>query len=172
MWLSEILVSNSKLRGNRLSSQQKAALDSFQKRKVFDLGDSNPNYLYPNVLDAYFCFFDDLFFFGSLRDRCELHLRRFAGNRGGVGLSGRTEKKQKEFSLSRIFKGPEKEMFVIALYLGGESAECGRRDELLSYIGSLLHEMIHAFLNCWACRYDGCFNADNRVGKGHGPVCK
>jgi len=51
--------------------------------------------------------------------------------------------------------------------------ESGSREEMFKeYLGTLLHEMIHAFLMCWACDHEGCSDARDVLGKGHGPICK
>ncbi|PMD45415.1 hypothetical protein L207DRAFT_578333 [Hyaloscypha variabilis F] len=58
---------------------------------------------------------------------------------------------------------------VVTVFLR-ESEGRGREEMLVEYRGILLHEMIHAFLMCWACDFEDCSDAKDVFGKGHGPA--
>lgn len=169
--LSKLLIENSRLRGDLLSPRQQEALKDFQRQEILDLNKATA-YQRADVLRAYFRFFDEMFFFGTLKPRCGLLFltREVFRTRGGghIACSGMTRKRDK---LERMFRGDRKQLVVLTLYL--MKKEVGmRKPALEDYCGTLLHEMIHCFLQCWACDYDGCSNAKMVLGGSHGPVCK
>ncbi len=62
-------------------------------------------------------------------------------------------------------------MFDITIFTSSlEQRQRYQCHELLGYVGIVLHEMIHAFLLCWGCDYAGCSDANDRLGKDHGPI--
>jgi hypothetical protein len=160
--LSRNLVQNSRRRCNELSPQQKKALEDFRKNKILDF-EHHDGYSRVEVLKAYFHFFDEMFF-GSLRRWVEL---RYCYRKvGEVAVGGRTESLLKEERLLGMLKG-KKQRVRLTIYLM-ENEHRSRRRALAEYRGTLLHEMIHAFLFCWACNYDDCYVAWS----GHGSICK
>jgi hypothetical protein len=163
--LTRILVQNSKRRGNNLSPRQKKAFAAFFNSELLDIRKDTEHSRH-EVVEAYFHFFDDLFFFGSLRHRVELRIAdRTSG--GVVGLAGGTRGLYKDDQILGMFDGRLKKAAVLSLFLRQEESR-SRKQALQEYRGTLLHEMIHAFLICWACDYEEC-----RVAwSGHGAICK
>ena len=164
--LTRILIQNSKLRGNNLSPREKEAFAAFFKSEILDIR-KDTEHSRAEVVEAYFHFFDDLFFFGSLRHRVELRLN-YRKSGGGVDLAGRTRDRSKDDRILGVFNGKSMDKAVVLeLYVRQEESR-SRKVALQEYRGTLLHEMIHAFLYCWACDYEECRVAWN----GHGAICK
>ena len=170
--LSRMLISNSKVRGNGLSDDQKSVLRDLRREAIYDLGNSNTGYSRIDVLKAYFDLFDEIFFFGSLggHGRCEMGVR--CRKTGEVTLGGTTETLYKNDRLIRQLTGTKRLRLLITVYVMKSEERRSRYCALLEYCGTLLHEMIHAFLQCWACDYDGCSDAKDRLGQAHGPMCR
>jgi hypothetical protein len=163
--LTRILVQNSKRRGNNLSPRQKKAFAAFFESELLDIRKDTEHSRY-EVVEAYFHFFDDLFFFGSLRHRVELRIA-YRTSGGVVDLAGGTRGLYKDDQILGMFDGRLKKAAVLTLFLKQEESR-SRKHALQEYRGTLLHEMIHAFLICWACDYEEC-----RVAwSGHGAICK
>jgi hypothetical protein len=164
----DILIKNSRLRGDLLSHRQKVALNNFHRQEVLDLKGDN-GYSRVEVLKAYSHFFDEMFFFGTLKPRCGLLF--FVRHEGEIACSGRTQRLEKQRGLDRMLFGPKRQVVTLSLYLY-EREHRSRRAALEDYRGTLLHEMIHCFLGCWACDYDKCRDANEVLGQGHGPICR
>lgn len=155
--LALLLISNSKARGNELSSCQKTELSRYHKDAKFDLRDHVTRYSRVDVLNAYFYLFDELFFFGSINPRCSLRLKIQEPSTNGYTMNGRTES---------MGKGRRN---IVTLYLR-KSEERTRFEAMSQYVGSLLHEMIHVFIFCWACDQGSCAERTHEGGVGHGQV--
>jgi hypothetical protein len=138
-YLAEKLVSFSRRRGDQLTRLQILALLRFHDEKVYDLRD-HIEYTDHKVLNAYIDLFDEFFFFGTLTSRCTFPFKhkREDGKFGAVKSEYRLEKSFKVVLYDRL---PE---------------ENTRYKRLRGYVGTLLHEMIHAFFRLWACDYDEC----------------
>lgn len=165
--LRRILIQNSKLRDNALARRQQKALAAFKKSELFDFR-KDTGHSRKEVIEAYFHLFDDLFFFGSLRRRVELRItyRKF---RGPLCTLGITSDREIEDRIRGMFKGENvKKAVEIKIYLEEEEHR-SRKEALVEYRATLLHEMIHAFLLCWACDYEECTAAWD--GHGHGAIC-
>ena len=63
------MISSSKHRGSTLTDLQKTALHNFRNKPEFDLRE-DVTFSTKEVVSAYFGFFDELFFFGSLKGCC------------------------------------------------------------------------------------------------------
>ncbi|KAE9375787.1 hypothetical protein N431DRAFT_463851 [Stipitochalara longipes BDJ] len=166
--LSNLLISNSKHRSASLSPPQQNAMSKLQTSHLLDIK-KNHRYTLVEILRAYFSFFDDLFFFRSLKLRCGLRFCFQKGNQ--TTFSGVTTLLGKEQQVLQRMKGKgyEKRRVLITIFLR-EREERSREEMLVEYQGTLLHEMIHALLMCWASDYEGCSDAKNVIGEGHGPV--
>ncbi|KAE9375788.1 hypothetical protein N431DRAFT_463852 [Stipitochalara longipes BDJ] len=154
--LSLLLVSNSKARDDNLSSYQKIELDSFHRDAIFDLRNNITGYPRSDVLKAYFYLFDELFFCRSLGDHCDLRFSVVEPRTDGAELTGRTES---------LGKGRNR----LTIYLR-RSEERTRWEAMSRYVGTLLHEMIHVFMFCWACDHGRCADAIEEDDRGHGLV--
>lgn len=168
--LSTLLIANSKHGSESITSQQQGAISRLETSQILDLT-KNHRYTRVEILCAHFSCFDDLFFFGSLKSRCGL---RFCFKKASEdALTGVTNPVKREELLLQIVKGNgyEKRRVVITIFLR-EREERSREEMFEEYQGTLLHEMIHAFLMCWACDYEGCSDAMDVLGQGHGPVCE
>ncbi|KAF8849037.1 hypothetical protein BDZ45DRAFT_697895 [Acephala macrosclerotiorum] len=165
IWLAEKAVSFSKRRGDQLINRQNAALLKYRTDTIFVLGKINAHYTDEKVLGAYATIFDDLFFFGSLFPRCRIFLVK--GKREETpNLRGHTTH-QEINKLKRkapfFEKHLETEITIIKL------PERDRPARLRNYLGTLLHEMIHAFLEIWGCCIEGCYDLWQQQGvRGHG----
>jgi hypothetical protein len=153
--LVPLLISNAKARGSRLSSCQQIELNSFHREAIFDLRDHITKYTRTNVLKTYFHLFDELFF-GSLGIHCELRSSVISPRTDGAELTGRSEE-----------LGGGRNRIIINLR---ESEGRTRSEALSRYVGTLLHEMIHVFIYCWACDHGRCADGSGSHGRGHGPV--
>jgi hypothetical protein len=147
-YLAEKLVSFSSRRGDQLTRLQKLALLRFHDNKVYDLRD-HIEYSDHKVVRAYIDLFDELFFFGTLSSpvRFRLEHKRIYGKFGAV---------RPEYSLGKRCK--------VVLY-DRLPEENTRYKRLRGYLGTLLHEMIHAFFRLWACDYDECSYTWDSIGK-------
>jgi hypothetical protein len=134
-----LLISFSKHRGSSLSDRQEMALLSFHNQPKFGLRD-HITFPTTEVMSSYFSFFDDLFFFGSLRDCCELFIDQGdAGQRGQV--IGKELKVKGKVAGLRIEE--EKCVIVLSSQLGEFEGRCAM---MTAYVEALLHLMIHAFM--------------------------
>lgn len=115
-------------------------------------------------MSAYKTLFDRLFFFGSLRPHVKCVMQKPKG--AEEHLMGRTDQ-DKSYQLKWSYPFHEKRMEVcITLF---RTKTKSRPERLKEYLATMLHEMIHAFLDIWGCRYEGCYNVWQRQGvKGHG----
>jgi hypothetical protein len=104
-----------------------------------------------SVLDTYFKVFNHAFFFGSLSNvGVTLHSSR----REEGGLYGRCKSVGVESTHIEIYK---------------LKSNCVRQGKLLSYLGTLLHEMVHAVFAIYACDADDCRDrSENEGAKRHG----
>lgn len=164
-WLAKKVVSFSKRRGDQLTDRQNAALLKYRTDTIFVLGKVNAHHTDEKVLGAYAAIFDDLFFFGSLFPRCRIFLVK--GKKGeDPNLRGHTihQEINKLKGKAPFFeKHLETEITIIKL------REKDRPARLRNYLGTLLHEMIHAFLEIWGCRINGCWDLWQQQGlRGHG----
>jgi hypothetical protein len=165
--LCRILIQNSKLRGNALSRRQQKAFAALKKSELFNFR-NDTEHSRIEIIEAYFHIFDDLFFFGSLRRRVELRFgyRKFGGF---LCLLGITKGRGIEDRVRGMFEGESvKKAVEIKIYLREEKHR-SRKEALVEYRGTLLHEMIHAFFQCWACDFEECITACD--GYGHGAIC-
>lgn len=170
--LADLIISFSKHRGSTLSDSQNSALNSFYTKPEYDLRD-HIQFSTAEVVSAYFSLFDDLFFFGSLRDRCNLALDReessYTGSRGQMTLIG-TEVRIKRRVLGLVEKTFGEQGWTIVLNPPREEFP-GRYAMMKAYVETLLHEMIHAFLELWTCDHKGCIDGFEKLGKSrHGKV--
>jgi hypothetical protein len=146
-YLAEKLVSYSGRRGDKLTRLQKVALLRFHDDKVYYLRD-HIEYTDHRVVNAYIALFDEFFFFGTLTSPCTFPFqhRRVEGRFGAVRPENR---------LGKYFN-------VLYDRLPEENT---RYKRLRGYLGTLLHEMIHAFFRLWACDYDECSYIWDGIGK-------
>ena len=154
--LSVLLISSAKDRGNGLSSCQAMELSRFRTKAKYDLRDHVTGYSREDVLKAYFYLFDELFFFGSIGPHCALHLKVVEARTDKATLNGKTQS---------LGKGRN----ILTIYLR-KLEDRTRLEAMLGYVGTLLHEMIHVFMYCWACDHGRCADAIREDGAGHGPV--
>jgi hypothetical protein len=162
--LAELVIAFSKHRGSTLSEIQESALHSFHTETKYDLRD-HITIPISAVIPAYFVLFDDLFFFGSLRDRCNLAIDREesldVGRRGQM-IGTEVKVKKKVFGLVERTVGEQRCVIV----LNSHWAEfLGRHAMLKGYVETLLHEMCHAFLELWTCGHSGCVDGFDKLGK-------
>jgi hypothetical protein len=158
--LADLIISFSKHRGSSLSDLQKSPLHSFYTKADYDLRD-HIQFSIAKVVSVYFSLFDDLFFFGSVRDRCNLALDReessYTGSRGQMTLIG-TEVRIKRRVLGLVEKKVGEQRWTIVLNPPREEFP-GR------------YAMIHAFLELWTCDHKGCIDGFEKLGKTrHGKV--
>jgi hypothetical protein len=150
-YLADKVVSYSKRRGDQLTRLQKLAVLRFHDEKAYDLRD-HIEYTDHKVLNAYIDLFDELFFFGTLTSRCTFtfEYKRKDGKIGAVRTEYRVVRKD-------IFGLPiKKEKRCKIILYDRLPEENTRYKRLRGYLGTLLHEMIHAFFRLWACDYDEC----------------
>lgn len=160
--LVETVVRSSPKRGRKLSSRQLAALTKHQSKAIYSLNNRG-NYQYGDIILAYFQLFDDLFFGGKLTGICKL---KFEPQRPGDGsLLGHTDILMTSDHVSGHYK---LERCHITLF-DQKSDHRKPRERLLGCLGTLLHEMCHAYIGIWGCTDTSCkTRIDNRGKRGHG----
>ena len=111
------------------------------------------------VLRAYFKLFDTLFYGSTLHSHCIVKL---------TPPRRRVHADMTQFLL--CWHCPPKAIFVtikIRIFRKGEMVDDYTR--LNFYLGRLLHEMSHAFLELFSCRYEPCHSSLEHLGiTGHG----
>ncbi|KAH8687327.1 hypothetical protein BGZ60DRAFT_521991 [Tricladium varicosporioides] len=140
---------------------QREALAYFKSKltTTFSLS-SNPTEI-PDikVIERYFELFDALLFFGSLRGRVELvNADQQAQHAGCPGHTQPIPALEKTFTFS--FRKPKPQsspnlLQRITLFRRDVDAR-DRQQRLTLSLSALLHEMIHAFFNTWACQSGKC----------------
>ena len=116
-------------------------------------------------MSAYFSFFDELFFFGSLKGCCELSIdeQDTIQARHVTGLEVNPVNK-----VLGLLDTREGEKCVILSRSQPNQFE-GRHEKLKAYVEKMLHFMIHAFLELWTCERVACRKGFEKLGKtGHG----
>jgi hypothetical protein len=156
-FLANKLGSYSRRRGDRLTRLQKLALLRFHDDQVYDLRD-HVEYSDDEVLRAYVDLFDELFFFATLRSCCVFRFvhKREEGKFGAV---------EDEYKLVLQDQLPIRERRCKVILYNRLPEENTRYKRLKGYMGTLLHEMIHAFFRLWACDDDECTYTWDRIGK-------
>ncbi|KAH6682723.1 hypothetical protein B0J14DRAFT_673131 [Halenospora varia] len=138
---------------------QKEALAYFRNNPKFSLFNDVTETSDVRVTLRYFELFDALFFFGSLRARVELvNSDQQAQYAGCAGHTKPIAPLKKSFTFPLLKPKPQpnpKLLHRITLFRRDIDA-CNRRHRLTLYLSTLLHEMIHAFFNTWACQSGKC----------------
>lgn len=160
-YLSRKVVQFAQLRGDALSPLQKQAIHRIHHDPAFDLHDAATPFSDAEVLTAYFRFFDDLFFFGTLRSSGRCLLRHEQPPRGAVpDPRGRFVKYvHREGGAG----GGPVQMYDIVLHAPRET------DRFLRFrksLGFLMQAMCHAFLGLWRCKARGCDEVWRERGSG------
>ncbi|KAI9049782.1 hypothetical protein LZ554_005933 [Drepanopeziza brunnea f. sp. 'monogermtubi'] len=164
-YLSEKVTQFSKHRGEDLCRLQTEAIHRLHNDPVFDLRDSDRTEFSDSaVLTAYFQFFDELFFFGSLAgsERC---LLRFKAQRGN-------ERQTRGMFFKYVQEGADGsqvQMFDIVMHkpYTYRQREPNRHVRLKSALCCLLQGMCHAFLGLWQCRTGTCQQTWGARGAGY-----
>lgn len=158
--LAENMIQFSKLRGQNMNRLQRRAIVDFHRYLKHILSDRLQYMSDTHVVKEHFSFFNNMFFFGSLYDHCILEMKQKHYLKAGKMASEKSE-----FSARELIGLPPK-WYKIRIY---NNPEPSRRLRLPSYLGSLLHEMVHVFLELYACDAGSCCDAVERSGKsGHG----
>ena len=142
-----------------MSPLQKSAWKKFSSGKLYcnpSPGDSDHD-----LMEAYCHFFDDMFFFDCVRKHCTL------------SFSSSTTSSAYGRSVYTDYLGPKFWKWgqihaKIVIY--SRNHKTSRRSKLMRcYITTLLHEMLHVFLELWGC--SPCKDRPENIGLGgHGPV--
>jgi hypothetical protein len=176
-WLADKVVLVSRLRGGKLTKRQSKAIIRYRTESIFNLGPADEHRKDEDVLIAYQILFDDMFFFGSLQKRCQHFLDDAVGKE--IHVQGQTIR---DTAYDRAYKiklegwfhrnwdrwcDNERPLEVEITIFRTEDKNRPRR--LKAYLSTLLHEMCHAYLDLWGCRFEGCYNVWEKQGvKGHG----
>ncbi|KAF4634830.1 hypothetical protein G7Y89_g3279 [Cudoniella acicularis] len=158
--LSGIIVTLCKVLTEDPTPLQKRALSYFRRNPVFNLLNDIEDVLDVKVVERYFEIFSDLFFFSSLKEHCEVNMsERQAVDVGHPGHCSpvRIERPRVSLQLAGMaLQGHEHQEGVrITLYRRDMDSR-SRQERLTMYLGTMLHEMVHAFLNLWACHSRKC----------------
>ncbi|CZS90604.1 uncharacterized protein RAG0_01629 [Rhynchosporium agropyri] len=157
--LAEKVIRFSRFRGEELGRLQKLAIHRFHEDAVFDIRSETIDVPDEAVMTAYFQFFDELFFFGSLGGS-----RRFLLN---VDFS-RSEDQEPPFVFSQrpvlnVQDGIQSQIYeLLIVRQRGET----RYDRLRAALSLLLQGMCHAFLKLWQCKWDQCDEMWSEQGTG------
>ncbi|RDL40276.1 uncharacterized protein BP5553_00255 [Venustampulla echinocandica] len=154
--LAELVILFSNLRGEDVTSKQALSIFQYQNEPRFDLSKDMRDVPDEEVIVLYFHLFDDMYFFGSLAPRCDIILAPEEAK--DLGYNGKHESykmwniKRNNFICIRPYRRKRSE---ITLYRR-ETETPFRWQRLHMYLGTLLHEMTHAFFMLWACKHKDC----------------
>lgn len=156
--LAEKVMSWSRRTGNDLNSRQRAALKRYRRRTIYDLR-RNSSYSDKDILRSFFDLFDDLYFGGYVKDRCKLAFSSRSARKERA--SGDTDWKWNTHGGELVVQCT---LILYNIYYIRD-----REKRLRDYLGTLLHEMGHAFLSIYGYVHKSCKENINSVGKaGHG----
>lgn len=165
-WLAEKVARFSRLRGDNLTKRQRRALIWYRTDSIFNLGPADEHRKDKDVLTAYQTLFDDMFFFGSLFQRCHGRICHATGN--NIHIKGQTTRGTR-YKLKWLDRLLDRETPLEVEITVFRDEDTNRPRRLKGYLETLLHEMCHAFFDLYGCRFDGCYNVWEKQGaKGHG----
>ncbi|KAL5323957.1 hypothetical protein ACEPPN_008499 [Leptodophora sp. 'Broadleaf-Isolate-01'] len=148
-YLAEKVIFFSKLRGEGLGRLQKLAIHRFHGERIFDLRPEVEDISDSAVLTAYFQFFDELFFFGSLGGSKRFILKFDSRLAEEGGPRGKFSKRE----VLNVQDGKQGQIFELLIYRQrGEN----RYYSLRAALGFMLQGMCHTFLKLWQCRTGEC----------------
>jgi hypothetical protein len=127
-----------------LSPLQQSALAAYRTDRIFNICDTE-TFSDQKLLQAYFVFFDKLYFGGKLEGRCKLRMTNRKGCIRSSPLAGETYMQQSWIPPRIILKT----WCYIWVFTGEDVVDAKTRR--LYRIGVLLHEMVHAFLLFYGC---------------------
>jgi len=143
-YLSQSVAHVSGLRGNQMTPIQATAFKRYRSKAIFSIRSNVKEVSDQKILNAYFDLFDSLFFFGSMKGKCKARI-----SSKGTKESGRNGVAIKD-DMGGGIMGTVVEIVIYSRDVSGRS------ERLLKYLGTLLHEMIHAFYYLWACQRREC----------------
>jgi hypothetical protein len=118
------------------------------------------------VVETYFGLFNNLFFLGSLRNCCALSIDGDEAQRRRDVI----EKELKRENVLGFLPRGQEEKCIIVVRTQPDEFE-GRYEKMKAYVAMLLHVMIHAFQELWACGHSSCRDGFEKLGRrGHGRV--
>ncbi|KAE8442420.1 hypothetical protein EG329_003378 [Mollisiaceae sp. DMI_Dod_QoI] len=141
-----------------LNPRQKSALARYRSKDVFSTRNIG-QYSESTIFNAYFRFFDDMFFGGLLKLRCT------------VVFTGRDGKKLGEFGESSthgtMVDGRAEGVYG-TIRIHEATHLKNDRERRLWGLGTLLHEMLHCFFDFYTCFIPSCRDSLPLLGKEHG----
>jgi hypothetical protein len=150
-------------RDHNLNPRQRATMGHYRTAQIFSTRNTG-NYKEEDILEAYFKLVDDLFFGGTLAAYCKLNLiptPRFEN--GGHHKMGDCQKNTTEDFFGYI----EKTCCIIRIWTRHDIAD--HRARRLAQLGTMIHEMIHAYFQIYSCENQVCRDKLEHLGKtGHG----
>ncbi|KAH7357055.1 hypothetical protein BKA65DRAFT_580330 [Rhexocercosporidium sp. MPI-PUGE-AT-0058] len=158
-YLAEKAILFSKFRGEQLGRLQKLAIHRFHGEGIFDLRPEATDIPDSVVLMAYFQFFDELFFFGSLggSKRFILNFDHRLAEKGGP--RGKYSKRE----VLNVQDGIHDRIYELLIF-----RQRGKNQyySLRAALGFMLQGMCHTFLKLWQCRTDECSEMWSEYGAG------
>lgn len=154
--LARHVVAFSKLRGSAMTRRQAKAMHSFHKEEIFDLSDKESKFSDMDILEEYCYLFDDLFFFGSLKNHVKFELGKPDAAVVAPGTSAIKDESKKR-SINRrgmIFYLKVEKQCRIIVYPPPKNQR--RSERLLIFLSKILHSLTHAFLIIWGCHHKKC----------------
>jgi len=155
--LAEAITSICLKRPPHLAPGQETALSKFtEEAGLYELPDQRVDqYHEKSIITAYFHLFDDLFFEGNVGKFCEVAL-----------FKGFLDSKRTRAMFDTLGKDNQREKrYEIRIHATTKVANQKKR--LVHYLGTLLHEMVHVFLQLYAC--EECARKTEGLGlTGHG----
>ena len=145
-------------REKNLSQNQQSALAEYKQQQIYKRLSSN-KFRDEDVIKVYFDFFDTLFYCGSLKKYCK------------VKLSSLSIKKLADLKWRAFFWGspPKVHLVRVVIRIFRRDVITDNMTRRIFYLGSLLHEMTHAFLELYSCWYSPCRACLQHLGPtGHG----
>jgi hypothetical protein len=145
-------------REKNLSQNQQSALAEYKQQQIYKRLSSN-KFRDEDVIRVYFDFFDELFYCGSLKKYCK------------VKLSSLSIKKLADLKWRAFFWGspPKAHLVRVVIRIFRRDVITDNMTRRIFYLGSLLHEMTHAFLELYSCWHSSCRLCLQHLGPtGHG----
>jgi hypothetical protein len=147
-------------RGSQLSARQQAALERYRRDKIFNISHAG-KYSEKEFIEAYFDFFDDMFFGGNLKGYCTIKLLQlpvffcqardiYCGHRN-CGKSGDTIKTPPSSGF-----GPRPRRIPLTIRIWEPNYLSSSQSRRIWKLEVLLHEMVHCIFLLYRCADHNC----------------
>ncbi|KUJ07871.1 uncharacterized protein LY89DRAFT_677639 [Mollisia scopiformis] len=156
--VAKTVIDFAKRRGSTLHERQRVAISRYRSDNVFNTRNAG-NHSEGAIFEAYFKFFDLMFFGGILKLGCK------------VVLTGKDVEKMNAYGVAsthgKLVNGRPKGVYG-NIRIHNASHLKNPRDRRLAGLSTLLHEMLHCFLDFYTCFRSDCRDRFEDLGQEHG----